>query len=184
MAAAYSLDDRTGPIEYGFAELDVTPDRLTVTYISAETGQVVGDTNGNGLADDDEPFFARFQLVDSAVSRGDLDNSGGLNDVDIDLLCAALLSLDPDPRYDMNRDGQNDRLDYETMIQSVVGVPYGDANLDGVFNSKDLIQILATGKHENPSAGLAGWAEGDWNCDGEFTTADLVTALQQGTYRG
>jgi hypothetical protein len=184
IASAYTVDDTTGPIEAGFAHLEVTRDRLTVSYISAETGQIVGDTNGNGIADANEPYFGRFQLVDSAVSRGDLDGNGRLAAADIDLLCAALLNNDPDPRFDLDGDGQNDGSDHGTMINSIMGVPFGDANLDGVFNSSDLVQILAAGKYENPIAGLASWGEGDWNCDGVFNASDLVFALQRSKYWG
>jgi hypothetical protein len=61
-------------------------------------------------------------------------------------------------------------------------VPYGDANLDGIFNSSDLVQIFQRGQYEDGRTGNSGWAEGDWNCDGEFNSSDLVLAFQTGGY--
>ena len=57
---------------------------------------------------------------------------------------------------------------------------YGDANLDGEFDSRDLSQVLAAGKYETGQA--TGWDEGDWNGDVHFGTGDFVTALIEGGY--
>ena len=57
---------------------------------------------------------------------------------------------------------------------------YGDANLDGDFNSMDLVQVLRAGKYETSQT--AEWSEGDWNLDGVFDRKDLVAALQRGAY--
>jgi hypothetical protein len=58
----------------------------------------------------------------------------------------------------------------------------GDSNHDGIFNSADLVLVLAAGKYEDNIANNATFEEGDWNGDGDFTTADLVYAMQAGTY--
>ncbi len=181
IATAYSTNETTGPIEAGFAHIEVTQDRLTVSYISAETGRIVGDTNDNGVADANESFFGRFQIVDAAVARGDLNGDDVLSAADIDLLAAALRAGDPDARYDMNGDATNDSADYDMLIDSIVGVPRGDANLDFAFNSSDLVSVFQLGKYETVQ--LANWADGDWDGDGSFSSADLVLVFQLGTYR-
>lgn len=56
----------------------------------------------------------------------------------------------------------------------------GDSNLDGNFDTGDLVQVLQSGKYETSEP--ASWTEGDWNLDGAFSTGDLVTALQTGRY--
>lgn len=56
----------------------------------------------------------------------------------------------------------------------------GDANLDGVFDSSDLVTVFAAGKYERNEP--ASWTEGDWNRDARFTSSDLVTALTSGCY--
>ena len=58
----------------------------------------------------------------------------------------------------------------------------GDANLDGRFNTADIVQILQAGKYEDGIPDNATWEEGDWNGDGDFDTLDLVLALTFGLY--
>ena len=55
---------------------------------------------------------------------------------------------------------------------------FGDANLDGAFDSGDLVQIFATGEYEDDQSGNSTWADGDWNCDGIATPA-LVDSVGQ-----
>jgi hypothetical protein len=59
---------------------------------------------------------------------------------------------------------------------------FGDADLDDLFNTADLVTVLSAGEYEDAVAGNSGWAEGDWDGDGDFTTADFVTALAGGGY--
>ncbi len=58
----------------------------------------------------------------------------------------------------------------------------GDSNLDGRFDTQDLVQILQIGEYEDGIPGNSTWTEGDWNQDGDFDTGDFVLALQQGNY--
>ena len=56
----------------------------------------------------------------------------------------------------------------------------GDANLDGEFNSGDLVSVLAAGTYETGAAAV--WSTGDFNGDGLTNTSDLVSALSDGGY--
>jgi hypothetical protein len=56
----------------------------------------------------------------------------------------------------------------------------GDANLDGEFNSADMVQVFVRGKYEKETA--AGWDDGDWNFDQVFTSGDMVVAFIEGAY--
>jgi hypothetical protein len=58
----------------------------------------------------------------------------------------------------------------------------GDSNLDGLFDSRDLVLIFQAGEYEDLVVGNASWADGDWNRDGDVTSADLVFAFQAGNY--
>jgi hypothetical protein len=58
----------------------------------------------------------------------------------------------------------------------------GDANEDGRFDQRDLVQVLEGGKYQTGRP--ATWREGDWNADGVFDRLDLVAALQSGSYLG
>lgn len=67
-------------------------------------------------------------------------------------------------------------------IEDVLDTFYGDANLDGEFNTSDLVQILQGGQYEDNVLRNSRWETGDFNGDLEFTTSDLVRALQTGAY--
>ncbi len=103
-AQAYSVAATTGPLERGFARIDVTPRQLTVSYVSAATGQIVGDTTDNGTADPGEEHFGQFRLVDSGVTDGDVNLDGRLDVMDIDVLDQALRGGLNDSQYDVDRD--------------------------------------------------------------------------------
>ena len=64
----------------------------------------------------------------------------------------------------------------------MIGSNYGDSNLDGVFDSGDLIDVFKEGQYEDTIALNSTWETGDWNGDGEFGTADLIVAFQAGGY--
>ena len=70
----------------------------------------------------------------------------------------------------------------QTIIgrQTVTVRDPGDSNLDGWFNTADLVQVLQIGKYETDVP--ATWEEGDWDGNGYFGTSDLVLALQIGRY--
>ena len=58
----------------------------------------------------------------------------------------------------------------------------GDADLNGRFDSGDLLQVFVAGQYEDSIAGNSTRATGDWNCDAKFSSSDLVIALQESTY--
>ena len=58
----------------------------------------------------------------------------------------------------------------------------GDADIDGLFNSQDVVNVFKVGEYEDNILGNSTWSDGDWNNNDEFTSADLVTAFQTGNY--
>jgi hypothetical protein len=56
----------------------------------------------------------------------------------------------------------------------------GDADLDGQFNSSDLVTVLASGTYEANVDSV--WTTGDFNGDGRTNSSDLVSALAGGGY--
>jgi hypothetical protein len=136
------------------------------------------------------------------VGNSGTDVSGpatyGPRQVDTPILQFTFVPVDP---CDVNRDGVCGVDDIDSMTQMliddtatheqrtalIVGTYpeglnsfFGDANLDGEFNTGDLVQVLGAGKYETED--YAGWAQGDWNGDGVFGTGDLVKALEDGGY--
>lgn len=66
-------------------------------------------------------------------------------------------------------------------ISAVHGPVVGDVNDDGVFNRRDLIQILHEGKYRTGEP--ATLTEGDLNDDGMADRVDLIHALRHGDYK-
>ena len=58
----------------------------------------------------------------------------------------------------------------------------GDANHDGIFDSKDLVVVFIAGKYNDDVDGNATFEEGDWNQDGDFDDQDIVAAFIAGHY--
>ena len=107
----------------------------------------------------------------------DLNGDGQITAADIDLFCAAI--HDGDQRFDFTGDGELEFYDLEFYVRQRLGTNFGDANLDGLFDSSDLVAVFQAGLYEDDLPGNAGWATGDWNCDGEFDSSDLVVAFLQ-----
>src|SRR5690606_4809890 len=111
---------------------------------------------------------------------GDVTGDGLVDVQDVDRLCLGLRGGENE--LDLTGDGRLDVADLEHLILDLIGTTFGDANLDGVFNSSDFVHIFAAGKYENRLAAGASWSEGDWDCSGRFDSHDLVVAFQYGGY--
>ncbi len=94
-----------------------------------------------------------------------------------DIVAADGLHGDLDGDFDVDLD---DRRIWVTEVQQT---QFGDANLDGVFNSKDLIQVFQAGEYEDRLPDNSTWATGDWNADWEFNSRDMVLAFQEGDFQ-
>jgi hypothetical protein len=115
----------------------------------------------------------------TAVS-GDLNGDGQINSADIDLVCNAIGRGDLE--FDWNGDGSLDEADLDVFLRDILRTTVGDANVDGIFNSSDLVLIFQGGEYEDTIPGNSSWGEGDWNCDRDFNSRDFVIAFQNGAY--
>jgi hypothetical protein len=120
--------------------------------------------------------------IEGGGVTGDFDNSGVLDEADLNLLTAEINGNASDLQYDVNSDGAVNTLDHSSWVTDLRNTWIGDANLDNEFNTADLVQVLSRGKYEDGVAQNAQWGDGDWNADLEFDTADLVAALAGGGY--
>jgi hypothetical protein len=116
------------------------------------------------------------------LQRGDFSGDAQVSATDIDLLNQMIRSGRQDPAFDLTSDGQVTADDRDELVLRTLDTVYGDANLDGLFDSRDLVQIFQKGQYEDGLVANSGWVDGDWNGDGEFETADLVLAFQYGAY--
>jgi hypothetical protein len=129
-----------------------------------------------------------IQSIDDLLIRwtgggltGDFNNNGVLDAADIDDLTGQSASGANNATYDLNSDAQVNLGDITVWIKDLKNSWFGDANLDGEFNSSDLVTLFVAGTYEDPSK-PAVWTTGDFNGDGLFTSSDLVTALSDGGY--
>jgi hypothetical protein len=145
-----------------------------------------GDWDGDGEMTTAD-LVAAFQAGGYDASReefprGDFNRDGQLTAADIDLLFRQLRLPSPHLSFDLTADGRVDVDDRDELVQGILRTNYGDANLDGLFDSSDLVQVFREGQFEDAEPMNGHWASGDWDGDGDTTTSDLVLALQSGAY--
>jgi hypothetical protein len=99
---------------------------------------------------------------------------------DLEELNQATKNGSTDWQYDINIDGQVNNDDVLAWIKWSKGTCIGDVNLDGVFDSSDLVQLFQVGIYE--SGDTATWVTGDWNGDCVFDSSDFLLAFQEGCY--
>ncbi|MCA9201039.1 MAG: DNRLRE domain-containing protein, partial [Planctomycetales bacterium] len=114
--------------------------------------------------------------------RGDFNGDGAVDVTDVDLFCNAYRGDQNPAPFDLTGDNGLSEEDRDVLIFDILGTTYGDSNLDGIFNSSDLVQVFQVGEYEDNAEANSTWADGDWNCDGEFNTQDLVVAFQAGGF--
>ncbi len=119
-------------------------------------------------------------VLEEPLRTGDFNGDEVLDVNDVDELIGRVIVSSRDLYYDVDSDGEITSFDLASWIHDLMGTWFGDANLDGEFNTGDLVQVLEAGKYETQD--YASWSEGDWNGDGVFDTGDLVKALEDGGY--
>lgn len=130
--------------------------------------------------------YTQEQMAEFFLNRvgpgvpGDFDGDGQLTTADIDLLTAESAAGTNGAAYDLDGNGAVDQADIRMWAKDLRNTWIGDANVDGVFDSTDLVALFSSGKYE--IAEPAVWSQGDFNGDGLFNSSDLVEALQDGGY--
>jgi hypothetical protein len=114
-------------------------------------------------------------------TSGDFNGNGILDAADIDALQAEIRAGTNNVEFDVTNDGLVNTEDRNFWVIDLANTFMGDANLDGEFNSSDLIAVLTVGEYEDNLAGNSTWAEGDWDGDAEFGSGDFL-AFQFGGY--
>ncbi|MCA9168367.1 MAG: hypothetical protein KDB23_11885 [Planctomycetales bacterium] len=154
-----------GPFPYdGPVSNEKNVDLLIGAYLS-------GDANAN---------IIEYQLYSTPELRGDFSGNGELDVADLTLLVEAIARNDS--AFDLTADSHVDLNDLGIWIRELKHTYHGDSDLDGEFNSADLINVFQAGQYEDDIASNSTWSTGDWNGDGEFTSSDLVLAFQDGGY--
>ena len=135
-------------------------------------GVTTRDENADGVV---------YRLLPESL-RGDFDFDRDLDVDDIEQLTQAVLSDEPQLAFDVNLDGRVDRADRVFWVHRLKRTYFGDVDLDGIFDSSDLITALVAGEYEDNLLANSTWTEGDWDGNREFESTDLVVAFRDGGY--
>ena len=119
----------------------------------------------------------KFVCIDPRICDGVADVQT------IDRLASLLRTGTYDARYDYDVNQTLDSRDQELLVHRVLKTSFGDANLDGEFNSTDFVEIFMAGEYRDSIVANSTWSTGDWTGDGEFESDDLVFALTDGQYQ-
>lgn len=149
---------------------------LWSVYPYFESGSLIMSDMVKGL------IVARLNETEVSIV-GDYNGDRIRDAGDLDLLRAAAEAGSEDTQFDVDNNGVVDRSDQLAWVQDIFESSAGDANLDGVFNSADLVQVFQRGEYQDKLLENSTWADGDWNGNGEFESSDLVAAFQGQTYR-
>ena len=84
-------------------------------------------------------------LSQPLAQHADLNGDDRLDAADIDHVFAGVRAGSQDDRLDLNGDQQVDDSDGRFLVEAVFGSSAGDADLDGVFDSDDLILVFQQG---------------------------------------
>jgi hypothetical protein len=120
--------------------------------------------------------------TDSIV--GDFDMDGKITSNDMDLLTKQVNLDEYDEFFDLNMDAAVNQADRHIWVDEIAYTYYGDANLNGVFNTGDLVHVFQAGEYDDGIVGNSLWDTGDWDGDLEFASGDLVVALSTGAFMG
>ena len=116
-----------------------------------------------------------LERVEAEGIVGDFNADGVLDIADINLLVTESASGANTPSFDLNADNLVNDGDINVWVKDLSNSWIGDANLDGEFNSSDLVAVFTQAKYEQDQD--ANWAQGDWTGDLRFGSSDLVAAF-------
>ena len=188
-ASDLAFDDRNS-----FAAAGETPVGMRIgTDLTLSAGDTARLSGYFAIGDENSPIPSNEELavllefVESWIPEfevsllGDFDSDGSLDVDDIDQLTATLGGNDLDT-FDLDGDGVISQSDRTVWITELANSFFGDANLDGEFNSTDMITVFQAAEYEDGVAGNSLWSEGDWNGDLDFDSGDLILAFQDGGF--
>ncbi|MCP4193069.1 MAG: VCBS repeat-containing protein [Planctomycetaceae bacterium] len=165
--------------EEGFSDHLVTQGNVAGVF-EVTVADMDGDSDMDILSA--SAYDSKLALYRNQSTSGDFDGDGSVDEADIALLCAAIQGQDLDPLFDLNADELINLDDWDSMIRDILQTSAGDANLDGLFTTADLVLVFQAGEYEDDIPNNSLWGQGDWNCDGEFDSGDLVAAFQGGQF--
>jgi len=156
-----------------------------IAQIDDQDSTMIGVFSPDPLGEEGEILNAGLVvkfLFQEAGIPGDFDSNGVLEANDIDLLSAEVRAGSNTPSFDLNDDNLVNNGDRTVWVNELKQTYFGDADLNGEFNSGDFVIVFQAGEYEDGVAGNSGWATGDWDGDTEFASGDFVVAFQAGGF--
>ncbi|MCA9211512.1 MAG: hypothetical protein KDB27_00470 [Planctomycetales bacterium] len=172
------IADGEPALSYGPVEIaEFVDDSLLIELVLGASNRATADSRNRASG-----LLKLFSVTSDESPVGDFNEDGIVDVIDLELLTSHLRSSGSDLSFDIDRNEIVDAADREYWVHEVSGTFFGDSNLDGEFNSEDLVAVFQAAEYEDSNALNSTWAEGDWNGDGDFTSRDLVLAFQDAGY--
>lgn len=181
------IDVDVAQVETGFGENTVVwvPERPFRDWVDGKQDTTYAINIDNVILDGVAQSYGYevsvFDPSQAPQIRGDFNGDGRLTAVDIDELSRQVRTGTNDVTFDLTADGKVDQDDRVVWVEDVKQTYFGDANLDGVFGTSDLVDVFVAAKYERPGV-TATWSTGDWDGDAYFTSADFVLSFVSGCY--
>ena len=148
----------------------LSPGNYTLSLESHASGSVIESSSTS--------FVGQFKVA----IQGDFNIDCQLTAEDIDLLAAAVRDGKYESLYDLDQNKLLDQEDQRIWVEELKRTYFGDTDLDGEFNSDDIVAVFEAGLYEDTISDNSTWVTGDWDGDGEAASGDFVLALQGGGY--
>ena len=143
--------------------IGTTSDALEPVQV-ADVAHAAASPSSEDPSSEDTAKFARGDLnLDHAIDARDIDLLGQMVHADNAPVDASAFA-----RFDLNSDGVIDAADIDVLVHDVLGVEFGDANLDGRVDRTDASIMFSN------MFGRGGWADGDFTCDGTVDGQDMI----------
>jgi len=166
-------------------DMPVHADPATLGTVQGTFRSVTGPALPAGLswAVDYSTTEVKLRVAGTPVGlAGDFNNNKVLDAGDINMLSAEVRGGSNPASYDLNGDKLVNSSDRDVWVNDLKKTYYGDADLNGVFDSTDFVVVFQAGQYEAAPGGNSVWETGDWNGDTKFDSSDFVLAFQAGGY--
>lgn len=104
---------------------------------------------------------------------GDVDGSGAVDDLDIDVLRNAIADQATDSVFDFNGDTFINGNDVNHLVTDILQTSIGDVNLDQRIDAMDMA-IIRRNYGTSISSGILPWGQGNLTGDGSINEFDLL----------
>lgn len=137
--------------------------------LQANTSGAINQLSGEISLTNDVGVLISTKLFGDPQILGDTNTDGKVDASDIDALRAALVNGLTDGRFDLDNNQIVNEIDYDVLVQDVLNVKPGDADMNGKVDFADFLILSANfGKSDK------GWTAGNFDLDESVSFADFL----------